>query len=102
MATELLEWKAHKGEIHICHQMNDTEKRFGERPLPVDGFHSPSKTVFKFHGCCWYGHDCHLTKGKEIKEKRKRPMKELLEETKATSKYIKDQGYNLEEIFECH
>ena len=100
MATEWLEWKAHEEGIYMRHQMNDTEKRIGERRLPVDSFHSPSKTVFQFHGVWW--HDCHLTKGKEINEKRKRTMKELLAETKATSKYIKDQGYNLVEIFECH
>ena len=34
-------------------------------------------------------------------EKRKRPMTDLMEETKATSKYIKDQGYHLVEIYEC-
>ena len=101
MATEWLERKTRKGGIHIRHQMNDTEKRIGERRLPVDGIHSPSQTVFQFHGCWWHGHDCHLTKGKEINEKRKRPMKELLKETKANSKYIRDQGYELVEMWEC-
>ena len=28
-------------------------------------------------------------------------MAELLEETKATSKYIREQGYHLVEIYEC-
>ena len=101
MATKWLEWKAHEGGIHIRHQINDTEKRIGERRLPVEGFHSPYQTVFQFHGCWWHGHDCHLTKGKEINEKRKRPMKELLKETKASSKYIRDQGYKLVEMWEC-
>lgn len=95
MATELLEWKAHEGGIHIRHQLNDTEKRIGERRLAVERFHSPSQTVFQFHGCWWHGHNCHLTKRKEINEKRKRAMKELLKETKANSKYIRDQGYKL-------
>ena len=101
MATEWLEWKAHEDGIHIRHQMNDTEKRIGERQLPVDGFHGPSRTVFQFHGCWWHGHDCNLTKGKEMNEKRKKPMKELLKQTKANSKYIRDQGYNLVEMWEC-
>ena len=81
--------------------MNNTEKRIGERKIPVDGFHGPSQTVFQFHGCWWHGHICHLTKGKEMNEKRKRPMRELREETKEISKYIKDQGYHLVEIYEC-
>ena len=101
MATEWLEWKAHEGGIFIRHQMNNTEKRIGERKIPVDGFHGPSQTVFQFHGCWWHGHICHLTKGKEMNEKRKRPMAELREETKETSTYIKDQGYHLVEIYEC-
>ncbi|CAH3104137.1 unnamed protein product [Porites lobata] len=101
MATEWLEWKAHEGGIFIRHQMNNTEKRIGERRLPVDGFHGPSQTVFQFHGCWWHGHNCYLTKGKEINEKRKKPMAELREETTANSKYIRDQGYNLVEMWEC-
>lgn len=40
-------------------------------------------------------------KGKEINGKRKRPLSELLEETKKNSKYIRDQGYNLVEMWEC-
>ena len=47
------------------------------------------------------GHDCHPTKGKEINEKRKRPVKELLKETKTNSKYIRDQGYKVVEMLEC-
>ena len=101
MATEWLEWKAHEGGIHIRHQTNNTEKRIGERRIPVDGFHSPSQTVFQFHGCWWHGHNCHLTQGKEMNEKRKKPMVELLKETKDISKYIKDQGYKLIEMWEC-
>ena len=101
LATEWLEWEAQNRNIHIRHQINATEKRIGERRLPVDGFHGPSQTVFQFHGCWWHGHDCHLTEGKEMNEKRKRPMKELLAETKANSKYIEEQGYQLIEVFEC-
>ena len=101
MATEWLEWKAEEMGVRIRHQMNDTEKRIGERRLPVDGFHGPSQTVFQFHGCWWHGHNCYLTKEKEINEKRKKPMAELREETTANSKYIRDQGYNLVEMWEC-
>ena len=101
LATEWLEWEAQNRCIHIRHQINATGKRIGERRLPVDGFHGRSQTVFQFHGCWWHGHDCHLTEGNEMNEKRKRPMKELLAETKANSKYIKEQGYQLIEVFEC-
>ena len=36
-----------------------------------------------------------------MNEKRKKPMAELREETTANSKYIRDQGYNLVEMWEC-
>ena len=81
MATEWLEWKAQNQGIHIRHQINDMEKRIGEKRIPVDGFHSPSQTVFQFHGCWRHGHNCHLTQGKEMNKKRKKPMAELLKET---------------------
>ena len=48
MATEWLEWKAHERGIFMCHQMDHTEKRNGERKIPVDGFHGPLQTVFQF------------------------------------------------------
>ena len=48
VATEWLEWEAHQRGISIRHQINNTEKRIGERRLPVDGFYG--KTVFQFHG----------------------------------------------------
>ena len=38
---------------------------------------------------------------KEINEKRNKPMAELREETTSNSKYIRDQGYNLVEMWEC-
>jgi len=50
LATEWLEWEAESRGIEIRHQVNDTEKRIGDRRLPVDGFHGPSQTVFQFHG----------------------------------------------------
>ena len=36
MAIEWLEWVAHQDRIHIRHQLNSTEKRIGDRKLPVD------------------------------------------------------------------
>ena len=39
MATEWLEWKVLEGGIFIRHQMNNTEKRIGERKIPVGDFH---------------------------------------------------------------
>ena len=88
MATKWLEWEAHQRGIHIRHGINSTEKRIGDRRLPVDGYHGPTQTVFQFHGCYWHAHDCYLDEGKEFNEKRKKTMSELREETEANAKYI--------------
>ena len=45
MATWWLELEAKQRGIHIRHELNDTEKRIGDRRLPVDGFHGPTGTV---------------------------------------------------------
>ena len=101
MAIEWLEWVAHKERIHIRHQLNNVEKRVGDRRLPVDGFNPETQTVYQFHGCYWHGHDCALNRGKEFNEKRKKPMAELLEETRANTEYIRSKGYRVVELYEC-
>ena len=42
-----------------------------------------------------------LNHGKDFNEKRKKPMCELLEETRANTEYIKSKGYNVVEMWEC-
>ena len=101
MAIEWLEWVAHKEGIHIRHQLNNTEKRIGGRKLPVDGFNAQTQTAYQFHGCYWHGHDCALNRGKEFNEKRKKPMAEIREETRANTEYIRSKGYNVVEMYEC-
>ena len=101
MAIEWLEWVAHQDRIHIRHQLNNTEKRIGDRKLPVDGFNVESQTVYQFQGCYWHGHDCALNRGKEVNEKGNKPMTELLEETRADTEYIRRKGYRVVEMWEC-
>jgi hypothetical protein len=52
-------------------------------------------------GCYWHGHDCHLNQGKDTNTTRDKPMKDLLEETRRNSSYIRKQGFNLVECWEC-
>ena len=100
MAIEWLEWVAQQERIHIRHQLNNTEKRIGDGRLPVDEFNAQTQTVYQFHGCYWHGHNCSLNRGKDFNEKRKKPMCELLEETRANTEYIKSKGYNVVEMWE--
>ncbi|KAJ8050420.1 Zinc finger protein MSN4 [Holothuria leucospilota] len=77
ISNEWLEWKAFEGGVKIRHAMNNTEKRIGLRRIPVDGFCKETNTVLQFHGCYYHGHDCHLTRGKQVNAKNGVPMKEL-------------------------
>ena len=69
MAIEWLEWVAHKELIHIHHELNNTEKRIGDRKLPEDRFNAETQTVYQFQGCFWHGHICGLNCGKEFNDK---------------------------------
>ena len=101
MAIEWLAWVAHQDRIHIRRQLNNTGKRIGDRKLPVDGFNVESQTVYQFQGCYWHGHDCALNRGKEVNEKRNKPMTELLEETRANTEHIRSKEYRVVEMWEC-
>ena len=101
MAIEWLEWVAHQDRIHIRRQLNNTGKRIGDRKLLVDGFNVESQTVYQFQGCYWHGHDCALNRGKDVNEKRNKPMTELLEETRANTEHIRSKYYRVVEMWEC-
>ena len=58
MADEWLAWEAFNRRIPIRHRLNNTEKRIGDRRLPVDGFHSDSSTVFQFQGTIAFRASC--------------------------------------------
>ncbi|XP_038067357.1 uncharacterized protein LOC119737233 [Patiria miniata] len=100
MATEWLDWVAHCEDVHIRHQFNSTEKRVCERMIPVDGYCSDTNTVYQFHGCYWHGHPCHLNPN-EFNKVRKVSIDDLRRQTEETSAYIRQQGYNLVEMWEC-
>ena len=97
IAIGWLECVALKEQIHVRHQLNNTEKRIGDRKLPVDGFNPQTQTVYQFHGCYWHGHDCSHNRGKEFNEKQNKPMAEIKEETRANTEYIESKGYRVME-----
>ena len=59
--------------------------------------------IFSFFllGCYWHGHNFHLNQGKEINMRQDKPIKELLEDIEKNSAYIRKQGFNLIECWEC-
>ncbi len=98
MASEWLEWVAHRDNIKITHKYNGKEKRIGKRLLPVDGYCATTMTCYQFHGDYWHGCEC---QGDQVNKKNGKTMAELKTETKKNSDYIRQCGYNLVEMWEC-
>jgi len=82
-------------DIHHLYR-NGREKRLGGRNIPVDGFDKDDQTVFQFHGCYYHGHNCMTGKlpDDELKKRRKK--------TDETTQYLRNLGYIVEEMWECH
>ena len=102
IADQWLDWEAHLTNVSIRHQGNHTEKRIGDRRLPVDGFAiiNGQPTVFQFKGCYWHGHECALTRG-AYNTRRGKTAKELRDETVANADYIRALGYDYIDVWEC-
>jgi G:T-mismatch repair DNA endonuclease (very short patch repair protein) len=101
MAIDWLEWEAKNTGQHIRHQSNDKEKVIGRRRLPVDGFCKETNTVYEFQGCLWHGHRCWITKDKSVNPINGKSLDDLFETTKEKIDEIKDQGYDVKQMWEC-
>ena len=98
---EWLEWESFRTGHVIRHQFNGSEKRLGKRRLPVDGWCKETKTVYQFHGCYWHGHDCNQNSNNTMNEKQNKSMVDLLEDTREITKYLRQLGVSLVEMWEC-
>jgi len=71
VCREWLAWLSHVRGISIRHKFNNTEKKIGEKRLPVDGYDALDNKVYQMHGCWFHSHDCYLTKGKPVNSARR-------------------------------
>ena len=69
-ADEWLAWASHQHQTTLRTRLNNSEKRLGDRQLPVDGFDPASNTPYQYMGCYWHGcpscfdpEDPHPTRG---------------------------------------
>jgi hypothetical protein len=86
--------------LWIC--VLDSEKLFGMKRLPVDGFCKDTITVYEFQGCIWHGHRCWMIKKYNgINPVNGKILFDLYQCTWDKIQYIKDQGYNVVEMWEC-
>lgn len=108
LAHEWLSWYEHNNGVDIIHKYKQgQEHRVGARNIPVDGYIKSQKKVLQFQGCLFHGHQCHLTRDYRTKgflqtnPVNKKSMADLRNNTRDITDYIKSQGYEFEEIYEC-
>ena len=59
-----------------------------------------SNTVYEFHGCFWHGCICCYARD-TINPVNKQTMQDLHQRTLEKTRYLKGQGYNVVEVWEC-
>ena len=100
-ASEWIDWVAHTNSLNIRHKYNGKEKRIGQQQLPVDGWCAQTNIVYQFHGCYWHGHGCMQEKGVTQNDRNGKTMEQLRADTQKNSRYIRQCGYQLIEMWEC-
>ena len=92
-ADEWLAWASHQRDTTLRTRLNNTEKRLGDRQLPVDGFDPTSNTAYQYMGCYWHGcpscfdpEDPHPTRGKTYGYWYQRTMENIT--------YLEEIGYS--------
>ena len=100
-AREWLSWVSHEEGVHIRTKFNSTEKRFGVRNLPVDGWCAQTNTIFQYDGCVHHGHPCHLNAGRTVHPLSGLNLSDLWKKTKDNTSYLKGLGLRVIEMTEC-
>ena len=99
-ADEWLAWVETTQGVALRTRLNNSEKRLGDRQLPVDGYDAANNTPYQFMGCYWHGcpsckdpHKKHPTRGGTYGE--------IYDTTMRNVKYLEDQGYQPVVQWEC-
>ncbi len=112
---------ADRDEIYIQHAGNGGEKRVGQYLL--DGYHEETHTAYEIQGCFWHGKFVFdlLKSGRFVISKdllfltgctncytcdtmnpvKGQTMHDLYQSTVEKILYLKNQGYNVIEVWEC-
>jgi hypothetical protein len=92
-SIQWLEYESKQRGLHIHHAYCG---HGGERWIagaPVDGYEPTTKTVFQYHGCQFHGCSAHC---------KRNNARELRKKTRQQEQKIKDAGYQLVVVWECH
>ena len=87
-SIQWLQYISNSQDIHIQHEENGDEYRINISK--VNGFDEINDTVYKFYGCFWHEHLCHLNADLKKWEKNKQRYQAII-----------DAGYNLVTITSC-
>ena len=121
-AVKWLSYISEKEGIYIQHVRNGGEKRVGNYSL--DGYCEETHTAYEFQGCFWHGKDlcdgmytkhgknmnvfflflgcpeCFKDRG-TVNSVNLKTMEQFYKDTMRKVKYLKDQGFNVEQKWEC-
>ena len=101
MVIDWLEWEALQSRQSIRHQGNNSEKFIGMKRLPVDGF---CRNQHRLRILGMYLARTSILDDKKyngVNPVNGKCLDDLYQRTQDKIQYIKDQGYNVVEMWEC-
>ena len=102
VALEWLTWCQKQQAHHIEHAGNAGEYRIPGTHFHVDGFDGTTNTVYEFHGCFWHGCPrCYPNRHETHLRHYDRTMQDVYETTQQRIQQLREQGYNVVEMWEC-
>ena len=99
VSIEWLSYMEIKYSVKINHAQNIGEFIIPNSRYKADGYAENINTIFEFHGDFWHGNP-KLYDKKKVNTRLGSTFGELYEKTLQKSNFIKDNGYNLIEIWE--
>jgi hypothetical protein len=99
ISIDWLSYMEIKYSVQIIHAKNEGEYVIPNSRYKADGYSKLTNTIFEFHGDFWHGNP-KLYEQNKINPRTGLTFGNLYEKTNEKTKFIKDNGYNIIEIWE--
>ena len=99
IALKWLRWIAVTRQINITHKLNSPTGEVRVGPYKVDGI--SGQTIYEFNGCYWHGCIWCMPFRTQKTPDRFSSAQEAYERTQYRLNYLRQQGYNVVEMWEC-